>query len=90
MFDSMLSDKSALSTTQPRGLTDHTALLYNDGSKLTEDAIELVDTRLDLSDLGLAFGNQALLELELLRGNSNDQVEVIKLRATYCGTCCCV
>jgi hypothetical protein len=46
-------------------LTDHAALLLHNRAQIAEDLVELMDAALDLADLGLALGDERLLELHL-------------------------
>lgn len=47
--------------------TYQTALLLHDRPQITEYIVQLMYSALDISDLGFTFGDQRLLELELLR-----------------------
>jgi len=50
----------------PVELTEHSSLFHNESSQIPEDFIQLVNTRLNLSDLNLPLSDLGLLELELV------------------------
>jgi hypothetical protein len=69
----MLSAVLAVNVSEGVKLTDHSTLLDDDSSELAEDAVQLMNARLNFADLGLPLSDQALLEFELLGRNSADQ-----------------
>lgn len=67
MLDSMLSAPQLGAMKASDRLTYQSALLLYYRPEIAEDIVELMDSALDVSDLGFPLGDQRLLELKLLR-----------------------
>lgn len=71
MLDSMLSSPGTSETPSKTDYgvykrTDHATLLLHERAEVAEDLMELVNSSLNLADLGLPFLDHGLLEDELL------------------------
>ena len=67
MLDSMLSVRQLRKTYSKGQLTYQSALLLDYRPEIAEDIVELMDSALDIPDLGFPLGDQCLLEFKLLR-----------------------